>query len=283
MPALTFPLAGTLSRGLNVTRRWPAAAGGGFIWSPLFANGEQGAVYDFSDLSSLFQDEAGTIPVTAAGQPVGKILDLSGNGNHLHAHDPSYRPLLQTDGTHYYLDGDGIDDYLHAAAFDCSAFSHASIWYGVKQNVDSIYYRLAFGTNSSTDATGAWYELGYFGGVEVDAKPGNLGASTSATASGYTSLPEVFAQGINLGGLATPSTAFRMLRNGAAPSLSFGAAKPNSTLGTHPFTIFSYPAYGSYMNGRFYSRLIFRASATATSDADLLAISDWVNEVVGSY
>jgi hypothetical protein len=43
----------------------------------LFANGEQGAWYDPSDLSTLFQDSAGITPVTTAGQPVGLTLDKS--------------------------------------------------------------------------------------------------------------------------------------------------------------------------------------------------------------
>ena len=43
----------------------------------LFANGEQGVWYDPSDLSTLFQDAAGTIPVTAVEQPVGLMLDKS--------------------------------------------------------------------------------------------------------------------------------------------------------------------------------------------------------------
>ena len=43
----------------------------------LFANGEQGWVYDPSNLSTLFQDAAGTTPVTAMEQPVGLQLDLS--------------------------------------------------------------------------------------------------------------------------------------------------------------------------------------------------------------
>lgn len=49
------------------------------IWLPdaLFANGEQGLWYDPSDLTTLFQDSAGTTPVTATGQPVGLILDKS--------------------------------------------------------------------------------------------------------------------------------------------------------------------------------------------------------------
>jgi len=41
----------------------------------LFANGEQGFAYDPNDLSTMFQDAAGNIPVTAAGNPVGLLLD----------------------------------------------------------------------------------------------------------------------------------------------------------------------------------------------------------------
>lgn len=43
----------------------------------LFASGEEGAWYDPSDLSTLYQDAAGTIPVTAVGQAVGRMLDKS--------------------------------------------------------------------------------------------------------------------------------------------------------------------------------------------------------------
>ena len=49
----------------------------------LFAYGAQGIFLDPSNFSTLFQDAAGTIPVTKLGQSVGKILDLSGRGNHV--------------------------------------------------------------------------------------------------------------------------------------------------------------------------------------------------------
>ena len=48
---------------------------GGFNPRSLFAAGEQGAWYDPSDFSTLFQDAAGTTPVTAVGQYVGLMLD----------------------------------------------------------------------------------------------------------------------------------------------------------------------------------------------------------------
>jgi hypothetical protein len=43
----------------------------------LFTAGEQGVWYDPSDFTTLFQDSAGTTPVTAVEQPVGLILDKS--------------------------------------------------------------------------------------------------------------------------------------------------------------------------------------------------------------
>lgn len=48
-----------------------------FSPASLFSSGEQGVWYDPSDFSTLFQDAAGTIPVTAVEQPVGLILDKS--------------------------------------------------------------------------------------------------------------------------------------------------------------------------------------------------------------
>lgn len=85
---LTRPLVRPLTR--RVTEP-------GFGWSPraLFANGEQGAWYDPSDLSTLYQDSAGTTPVTALGQPVGLMLDKSGRGNHASQPTSTSRPTLQ--------------------------------------------------------------------------------------------------------------------------------------------------------------------------------------------
>ena len=55
---------------------------GGFSPASLFAGGTEGAWYGPSDLSTLFQDSAGTTPVTVATDPIGYFGDNSGNGNH---------------------------------------------------------------------------------------------------------------------------------------------------------------------------------------------------------
>lgn len=49
----------------------------GAVIKQMFANGEQGFAYDPNDLSTMYQDAAGTVPVTGAGQPVGLMLDKS--------------------------------------------------------------------------------------------------------------------------------------------------------------------------------------------------------------
>jgi hypothetical protein len=68
--------------------------GGGFNPASMFANGEQGVWYDPGDMSTLFQDSAGTTPVTAVEQPVGRILDKSGRGNHAIQATAAARPVL---------------------------------------------------------------------------------------------------------------------------------------------------------------------------------------------
>ena len=60
----------------------------------MFGSGEQGLWCDPSDKSTLFQDAAGTIPVTAVEQPVGKMLDKSGRGNHATQVTSANRPVF---------------------------------------------------------------------------------------------------------------------------------------------------------------------------------------------
>jgi hypothetical protein len=63
--------------GLGLSIPQIAVRGTRFSPGSLFAAGEQGAWYDPSDFSTLFQDSAGTTPVTAVEQPVGLMLDKS--------------------------------------------------------------------------------------------------------------------------------------------------------------------------------------------------------------
>jgi len=96
-----------------------AANGMAQVIKSLFANNEQGFAFDFNDLSTMYQDSAGTIPVTGVGQPVGKVLDKSGRGNHATQSTSAKRPILQQNATTgaYYLSFDGVDDFLVTGSF----------------------------------------------------------------------------------------------------------------------------------------------------------------------
>ena len=59
---------------------------------------------------TLFQDAAGTVPVTAVGQPVGLIRDKSGRNNHARQATSAARPLMQS--APLRLDFDAVDDKL---------------------------------------------------------------------------------------------------------------------------------------------------------------------------
>ena len=76
----------------------------------LFTGGKQGVWYDPSDKSTLFQDVAGTIPVTKDGDPVALMRDKSGNGNHATQSVSTARPIYRTDGILHRLSFDGVDD-----------------------------------------------------------------------------------------------------------------------------------------------------------------------------
>lgn len=78
----------------------------------LFAGGKQGVIYDPSDKSTLFQDVAGTVPVTKDGDPVALMRDKSGNNNHATQSVSTARPVYKTDGILHWLAFDGVDDKL---------------------------------------------------------------------------------------------------------------------------------------------------------------------------
>lgn len=97
-----------------------------FTPASLFASSEDGGWWDPSDLTSVFQERTGASATTAAsvGDPVGTILDLSGNANHMTAAADAERPILRQDGSNnYYLEFDGTDDALSTSMTGLSSSS----------------------------------------------------------------------------------------------------------------------------------------------------------------
>lgn len=126
----------------------------------VFSGDKQGVWYDPSDKSTLFQDAEGTIPVTANGDPVGKMLDKSGNGNHAVQRLSTARPIYKTDGLLHWIDSDGTDDNLYVPNFKLQIYSTLSIAaqsntglkFFIEHGADTNYYNGFFvlgGINST--------------------------------------------------------------------------------------------------------------------------------------
>ena len=105
----------------------------------LFTSGEQGFAYDPNDLTTLYQDAAGSIPVTGAGQPVGLMRDKSGRNNHAFQTVSASRPILQRNATTgaYYLAFDGADDFLQTNNIDFTATDKVTVIYAAKRVLES--------------------------------------------------------------------------------------------------------------------------------------------------
>jgi hypothetical protein len=82
------------------------------IWTPfqLFKNSQMGSWYEPIDITTLFQDVEGTIPVTADGDPAARNNDKSGNGRNAVQTISSRRPVYNVDPSRLLYDK--VDDAL---------------------------------------------------------------------------------------------------------------------------------------------------------------------------
>ncbi len=94
---------------VRMASRRRAAAGGGSSFTP--ADLTLTGWWDPSDLSTMFQNSAGTTPVVSDGDPVARINDKSGNSRHLFG-SSGQQPLYKTSGWLYWLDFNGISDVM---------------------------------------------------------------------------------------------------------------------------------------------------------------------------
>ena len=139
----------------------------------LFANSEQGFAYDPNDLTTLYQDAAGTIPVTATGQPVGLMKDKSGNNNHAFQTTSATRPILRKNAVTgaNYLEFDGSDDFLMTNNIDFTATDKVSLFAGVTKLADNTQIVAELSSNTAINP-GSFY----------------LVAGSDAGGNGFTSL-----------------------------------------------------------------------------------------------
>lgn len=225
-----------------------------FSPADLFQFGENGAWYDPSDLSTLYQDAAGTIPVTATGQPVGLVLDKSGRNTHAMQTTSTARPTYQTDGTLHWLNFDGVDDFLVTLA-NTPGSNVAQIISGMSVSGTGLGIVAELGNDTASGDLRA-----YVSGAEntfvagLRGPSGTGGQATSARTAPYSAL---FFANVNGAGLSLDNQI--LLRTN-------GVDDEGSTIGTYPGVVSTFSTNGLNigrrsngdfpLNGKIYGLIV---------------------------
>jgi len=265
---ISLSLGSTHSAGFNPT-------------SALFAAGEQGYWLDPSDFSTMFQDAAGTTPVTAVGQSVRRMLDKSGRGNTFTQANVANAPALQVDanGRHFLL-FDGVDDWLQTGTITPGT-DKAQVFAGLTKNNETVAIVLETGT-SIGENSGALYLV-----TGADPAPANR---YSSLARGSASASPSMAATTNTGN--APDTAVISAIHDIAGDLSRirrnGVTGTDATADKGTGNFLAYPHYvgrraGTSLpfNGRIY-QLICRFGSNLTA-AQITQAETFVNARTGAF
>ena len=247
----------------------------GFSPLSLFAASEPGFWFDPSDLSTLFQDTAGTTPVTVAGQSVARINDKSGRGNHATQSTSLSRPTYQVDSNgRGYLSFDGSDDFLVTPTITPGT-DKAQAFAGVRKLSDA-----ATGAVIELSASGSSGSISVFAPLSAAANYEwrSFGTGVARATSGNTFAAPITNVLTGIGEISTDTAILRV--NGAQ------AATSPSDQGTGNYN--NYPLYigrrgdTAYpFNGRIYS-LICRFGSNLAAD-QITQTEAWVNSKTGAY
>jgi hypothetical protein len=229
-----------------------------FLPALLFGSGEQGVIFDPSVVASLSQDSAGTTPVTAAGQPVGRMLDLSGNGNHATQATAGKRPTYQTDGTLHWLVFNGTSSAMVTPSIDFTATDEMSVFAGMRKLSDAATAILAELSTAAGFNAGSFYLLG---SVTTGAYQGRTAGTLQPTVdSAVYSAPKTAVLSL-LGDISLDSLAIRV--NQAETSSSGDQGTGN--FGNFPLYIGARNQTSLYFNGNLYGLTVRGALSDGTT------------------
>lgn len=238
----------------------------------LFAAGEQGVWYDPSDMSTLFQDAAGTIPVTAAGQPVGMMRDKSGRGNHATQATATSRPILQTAGGLWYLAFDGVDDRLVTGSIDFTATDKVTLWSGAYKATTAPGL-IAELSPSAPGNNGTFYLGANIGGTNFITLSKGTVLSNPAWAIPSPKLAVLTGVGDISGDVAS-------LRGNGAVVASSVIDQGAGNYGNYPLYIGSRGGVSGFLNGNIYGLIVRGVKST---DAEIAQTEAWMNSKIGAY
>lgn len=266
----------------------PFAANGAVsasFFSPasLFAAGEQGAWYDPSDFSTLFQDSAGTTPVTAVGQPVGLMRDKSGRNNHASQATAASRPVLQQDSSgNYFLLCDGVDDGMVTNFIDFTATDKMTVVAGVRKLSDvgtQVLAEFSWAASSSNLGSFGVFAPRNAGTAQYGFRLQGSAGSDTDVSSFASPITNVLSCAFDIAGATiTDETIPRI--NGASPTRTNTGQAGTGNFGNYPLFLFRRGGTTLPFTGRFYGLIVRGAQSTAQQIAQA---ESWMNGKTRAY
>lgn len=250
--------------GLRLGLSLSSGSGSVAAFSPadLFSGGTTGAWYDPSDLSSMFQDSAGTTPA-AVDSPVGKINDKSGNGNHATQATAAARPILRQSGSLYWLEFDAVDDCLATASFAVTNGSGEHSSAAAIRNTLSASNHNILDTDSGSAPTRVSQNL-------------RINANVAETIA-FNTTPAAFSDSAVAAYGSSADRVLRQITAGSAVELwsdetTNGSTATSGTMNSNAsvLRIGFLGGGGGFFNGRIYGLIHVARGLTADENADVL-------------
>ena len=260
--------------GLQAGRPWVT-----FLPSDLFAASEKGVWYDPGDITTLFQDTAGTIPVTASGQTVALMKDKSGNGADATQSDATKRPTFQIyAGTDYgYLNFDGTNDFMVTSAINFTGTAVMTATAGIQVDTGATGSRIVFELGTDTSANnGAFYIT-----APSTAGDHSFGLRGTTFIAGVVANvdpnDDILTAQLNIGAATKELELIPRLngvtKSGAGITWSGGANAGTGTFGNYALYIGARGGTSLFFKGKMYGLIVRGATSTAPQ---VTATEAWV-------
>lgn len=227
--------------------------------------------WDPSDLSTMWQDTAGTTPVTADGDVVARIDDKSGNSRNFTQSTSGARPVYRTSGGLHWLEFAGSGDWMINSATLATLYGATTFNAVVSARADSI-------TLSTTPLLAPAVLHGDEGAVTVGwAATSLIGTSNFDGSTDYTSVANTLGDDVVVYARHESGTLY-LSRNSVFVDASVASGSTSDLGSNDKAVLFTNYAQDQFMNGRLYGAA---TTTTALTEQERIDLTVWMGEKAG--
>lgn len=222
--------------------------------------------YDASDIATLYQDAAGSTPVSSDGQPIALIRDKSGNGRHLTQATASACPLFRTAAGLRWFEFDGTKRALLASRYTSNSGNFAIAWTSRKADTSphDDYHSVIAGVGANM----TWVGDNVLGYTSPAVEYTTTGTTVGQLMGGFDA-SSIHADHVSV--ITVAAGTLRSYLNGVAGNTATGVVAVSLDGFTFPMGDYVYA-------GRVYQFMVFPRSLTSAEITDL---TNWMKAKAG--